>query len=365
MNILEIVSGADINGAVIHCLLLARQLTRRGHRVTLLCRHNAQILRHLGSEPIEVIESDLRRWPLTELKRLATITQAQKIDIIHTHMTRAHNFGVFLRRFTGVPCVATAHSHLIQLHWMFADHILAVSEATRQFHLRHNLVRPERIETIHGFMDYARFADVPEGCRSDVRAELGLCETTPLLGIIGDIIPRKGQIHLIRALPRIVLALPDARLLVVGDPKRRIGPKYRAELIAEAERLGVASRIHWAGQRNDVPRLLRALDLFVMASLEEMFPVAVLEAMASGLPIVATEVGGVPECVEPEKTALLVPRADSEALGKAIVRLFCDEERRRQMGAHAQQVARAQFTAESQTPKIEAAFARVIRRAKG
>jgi glycosyltransferase involved in cell wall biosynthesis len=362
MNILEIVSGGDINGAVVHCLLLSREFARRGHSVTLLCRHNAQIARMAAADPIEIIESDLRRWPLDELRHIARLSHERQIDIIHTHMTRAHNFGVFLRRFSGIPCVATAHTHIAQPHWMFADHVIAVSDATRRFHRRRSLVRAARIETVHGFMDYERIVGVAPNARQKVRAELGIAESTPLLGMIGDIIPRKGQIYLVRALPRILAACPEARLLVVGAPKR--GVEYSLRVKAEAERLGVDSRIVWVGQRSDVPDMLAALDIYVMASLDEMFPVAALEAMAAQLPMVVTEVGGIPECAQPEQTALLVPEADPGALAEAILRLLGDTTLRQTLAANARRVAREQFSLHSQAPRIEAVFERVRDRSR-
>ncbi len=362
MNILEIISGADVNGAVIHCRMLSQELTRRGHSVTLLCRHNAMIIPMLASDPIEIIESDLHRWPLDELRRIAALARERQIDIIHTHMTRAHNFGVFLRRFSGIPCVATAHTHIGQPHWMFADQVIAVSDATRRFHRRRSLVPAARIETVHGFADYDRVVSVPPEARREVRAELGIADSTPLLGIIGDIIPRKGHLYLMRALPQILAACPEARLLVVGAPKR--GVEYSLRTKAEADKLGVAPYITWVGQRGDVPRLLAALDIYVMTSLDEMFPVAALEAMAARLPIVATAVGGIPECAQHEQTALVVPAADPTALAGAIRRLLGDASLRDTLAGNARRAAREQFSLQSQTPRVEAVFERVLDRVR-
>ena len=359
MNIMEIVSGAEVNGAVIHCLLLTRSLAQRGHQVTLLCRENAFIAGQLCQDNVEIITSDMHRIPFDELRRVAGLCRERRIDVLHTHMTRAHNFGVCLRRFYHIPCVATAHSHIIQPHWMFNDHVVAVSNATCRFQRRRNLVREQRIETIYGFMDYPRFAGVSCASGMQIRQEWGLDAQTPLIGVIGDIIPRKGQLHVIRALPRILAACPTARLAIIGEPKR--GVEYFHKARAEAERLGVNDQIIWAGHRNDVPHIMSALDVYALASLDEMFPVAVLEAMAAGKAIVATHVGGVPECVHNKETALLVPSEDPDALAQAIVTLLTDPLLRQQLGNRAREVAHAQFSVESQTPRIEAVFERVIR----
>ena len=362
MNILEIVSGAEVNGAVVHCVLLSKELAKRGHQVTLLCRHNSKLIQLLEGSNVEIIESDMHRLPMDELRRVTALARERKVDLIHTHMTRAHNFGVFLRRCSGIPCVATAHSHIVQFHWMFADYVISVSNATQRFQQRRNFVKANRIETVYGFMDYDRVSNVPRSARQEVRNSLQIGEDTPLFGIIGDIIPRKGHLHLIRALPSIFERRPEARLVVVGSPKRKIGEEYFQKVQAEALKLGVQDKIIWAGYRNDIPQVLSALDIYVLASLDEMFPVAVLEAMAAKLPIVATEVGGVPECLKNCETALLTPSADPEKLSLSILRLLDDKALATRLSTNAQQVAHDNFSLESQAPRVEAVFQKVLGR---
>lgn len=361
MEILEIVSGAQINGAVVHCALLCREFARLGHSVTLVCRTGSKIKEILCDEKIRVIESDLHRLPLDELRRISTIVRDSRIEVIHTHMTRAHNFGVVLRRFCGVPCVATAHSHIIQpLTWMFNDHVIAVSDATKRFQLKWNLVRPANIDTVHGFMDYESQAAVPAEAGADARASLGIEPDVPVVGIIGDIIPRKGHLYLVRALAEIKRTIPNVLLLIVGDPKRNMGRKYDLLVREEAQRLGVTSSIQWTGYRTDVASILRALDVYVLASLDEMFPVAVLEAMSARLPIVATKVGGVPECLTDRENGLLSPSADAGALALAIRSLLEDRGLAHSLGERAHALARDRFSVQSQAPRIEAVFERVI-----
>lgn len=361
MNILEIISGKEVNGAIVHCMLLSKELVKRGHSVTLLCRYNAKIINLLDDTEIEVIESDMNRWPLKELRHVSEMAHERKIDILHTHMTRAHNFGVFLSRFSHIPCIATAHSHIVQPHWMFADHVIAVSDCTRRFQQRRNFVRQERIETVHGFTDYNQLNDVPDTARNAVRASLGIEENTPLIGIIGDIIPRKGHLYLIRALPLILIAEPNARLVVIGDAKRNIGKRYYKRVQAEAERLNVADKIIWAGYRSDIPEVLKALDVYALASLDEMFPVALLEAMVAGVPIVATAVGGIPECLTSGENGLLVPKADPAALATAISQMLCNPVLGAALSGRAQMAVREQFSLQSQAPRIEAIFNRIIK----
>ena len=359
MNIMEIISGTRVNGAILHCLLLSRELARRGHRVTLVCLAKSWIAgQAAGVEGIEVVTSDLHRWPTDELRRLAEVVRQRGIDVIHTHTSRANFFGILLRWFSGVPSVATAHSRHMQLHWMFNDRVIAVSEASRRYQRSRNFVRDDRIDTIYNFIDHDRLAAAPPEARSRIRRSLKIGETTPLLGVIGNVIPRKGLIHLVGAMPKILSTMPEARLLVVGG---RDQLPYAVRVRAVARRLGVADCITWVGQRDDVQEILAALDLYVLPSLEESMPLSILEAMASGLPVVASAVGGIPECVVAGETGLLVPPRRSGPLAEAIVELLGDPARRQRLGEAGRRRVHAHFSPESQTTRIETAFARAAR----
>ena len=116
---MEICSGVNVNGAIITCLETIKALVERGHDITLVCRPNAWIGDQFESDEVDVVYSDLSRWPATQLKRVAGIVREKQIDVVHTHMSRAHFFGVLLRHLFKVPCVATANNRYLQLHWMF------------------------------------------------------------------------------------------------------------------------------------------------------------------------------------------------------------------------------------------------------
>ncbi len=357
MRIMEIVSGVGINGAVHNCLLLTRELARRGHRVTLVCRNGSWIARQLASDPVDIVFSELDRWPSDEIHRIAAVLNRRSIDVVHTHMSRAHFFGVLLRWFGGVPCVATAHNRLFQPHWMFNDLVIAVSEATRRYHETYNLVRSDRIVTVHNFVDYDRFAGVPFTAREEIRRELKIDLASRVIGMVGSVIPKKGQIYAVRAMPKILALSPLAKLLLVG----KIGnDDYADDIRRVAADLGVADRIVWAGERDDVNRILAAVDVSVSPSLGEALGMTILEAMAAGRPVVASNVGGIPECVEPGKTGVLVPPRDSHTLARAVNRLFSDQPLREELVQAARKHVRQHFSTNSQATAIEAAFGRVV-----
>jgi glycosyltransferase involved in cell wall biosynthesis len=187
-----------------------------------------------------------------------------------------------------------------------------------------------------------------------VRDGLGVGGDRLLMGVVGDVIARKGLIHLIRALPGILHSVPQAHLLCVGHTQ----DAYAARCRAEAEVRGVASAITWAGPRSDIDRILAGLDIYVLPSLEENLPLAILEAMASGCPVVATAVGGIPECVTHNRTGLLVPPSQEGALAEALIRVLQDPALRQRFGQAGRERIRDCFSIESQIPRLEAVFQR-------
>ncbi|MDP7019087.1 MAG: glycosyltransferase family 4 protein [Pirellulaceae bacterium] len=358
MRILQILSGGGVNGAILHCLHLTRALVERGYHVTLLGRPGAWIEGELG-DSVEFIPSPMHRLPPNELRRVAGIVRERRIDLLHTHQSRAHFFGVLLRRMTGVPCVATAHNRKFQLHWRFNDLVIANSEATRRFHRLFNLVPTRRIETLHYFIDSERFV-FDEEQRSAFRSELQLSPEDRVLGIVGDVIPRKGHIHLIRALPAIVAQTPNIRLLIVGSDNH--DASYTAKLKSEAEQLGVADRVVWAGFRRDTPAAFAAMDVCVCAALEEAFGLTAAEAHSARRPVVATTAGGLGEIVEDGKTGYLVPPGNPAALADALTRLLSDPQRAEQFGEAGRIVVQQKFARETFLNRLDTIYSRLTER---
>jgi glycosyltransferase involved in cell wall biosynthesis len=361
MNILQIVSGTEVNEAVRHCLMLTGELVRRGHRLTLVCPSNAAIAEQCACESVQVVESDLHRWPTDELRRIAAVVDQRRIDVVHTHMSRAHSFGVLLRWLTGVPCVATAQSRHVELHLMFNDRVIAASDTARRFHRSYNLVRADRIVTIHNFIDYDRWAHLPEDAGPAFRASVGADDSSLLVGAVGEINRRSGQLQLVRAMPRILSAVPGARLVLAGD----LGDaSYADQLKSAVEALELGDRVILTGARDDVEAIYAGLDLVASASNEESFPPALLEAMAAGLPVVAARTGGARECVLAGETGLLVPPDDVDALAVSIASLVGDGALRRQYGEAGRRRVEEHFSPESQTARIESVYANVVTQAR-
>lgn len=362
MRIMQLVSGMGVNGAVLQCWTLARALAARGHEITLVCRPNSWSSIQPVDRGMTLICNDLRRWPFDDLHAIARLVAREDIDVIHTHQSRAHFFGILLRWMSQVPCVATAHSRHLQPFWRFNDYVIANSQATYRFQRTWNLVRTDRMEVVNYLVNLDGFAKASAGDRQRLRGTWGLTEYERVAGIVGDVIPRKGHLHVVRAWPHIVQRLPSARLVIIGEEKDRA---YAQLLREESVRLGVDKYIIWAGYRTDIPGVMQAIDICVSAALEEALGLTVPEAMAACRPVVATNVGGIPENIADGQTGLLVPPADPKALAEAVIRLLSDEQWRHECGQRACKHVREKYNWQRQLDQVESVYERTIDRRRG
>jgi sugar transferase (PEP-CTERM/EpsH1 system associated) len=301
----------------------------------------------LGGIPCQL----LKRRPGVDLRyivQLARVLVTIRPDILHLHNPTAFFYGALAGRLASVThIVYTEHGRDFAsskrnkfIHRMLArlvDRVVVVAESSRRV-LETEGVPPKRITTIHNGIDAAHF--LVDEDRWGQRAKLGFTREQPLLGIVARLDPIKNHAALLRAMPLILQAFPDANLLVIGE-----GP-LRTELERLSDELGVREHVHFLGVRDDVPELLSILDVAVLCSLSEGLSLTLLEECAAGKPVVATRVGGNPEIVADGQTGLLVPVGDDAALAQAINRLLADPEYAQSMGQAARQRFMAEFTLE-------------------
>jgi glycosyltransferase involved in cell wall biosynthesis len=268
-------------------------------------------------------------------------------------MSRAHFFGILLRWLGGVPCVATAHNQKLQLHWRANDAVIAVSEATARFQRLFNRVPAARLHVVHGFVEPPpRLPD--EAGRETLRGRLGIGPGERVVGTAARLVPAKGVGDLLRAVARLRQRVP-AVLVVAGSGEKAFEERLRTEA------LRLAVPVRWLGFRDDLQQLLPAFDVFATASRREALGMAALEAMAAGVPVVATRVGGLPEVVEDGVTGLLVPRRDAAAFAAALEKVLLDEDLAQAMGSAGRRRVLAGFTVQSQVPRIEDVLERTAR----
>lgn len=255
--------------------------------------------------------------------------------VLHAYLPLTNCLGAVAGRLAGVPIVVTARRALgthQDRHplWRPFDrlagrlsHVVTVnSQAVARDSIARDGIAPDRLMLIANGLDFSRF-DAARGDRARLRAGFGVDEATPVIAVVGNLIPYKGHRDLIEAVARLAPRPHPARFLLVGEDRG-----IQQDLRALAHAHGMADRIVFLGRREDVPAVLNAADGFVMPSHEEGSSNALLEAMAVGLPIVATEVGGNREALEDGRLGALVPPHAPVELARAIDALL-DE-----IGAH-------------------------------
>ena len=304
------------------------------------------------------------------LGQLVRLIRRERPHVVHTHTSKAGVLGRVAARLCRAPVVVhTPHGHVFhsyesrvrtalfigaeRLCGRLADRQIALTEGCRRDHLALRIAPADRFVTIHSGVDFSPF-EAARPRREAVRRELGLPPGAMVLGTVGRLAPIKGQRYLLEAFAALRQSAPRLQLLLVGDGE------LRADLEQLAERLGCREQTRFLGLRRDVPELLAAMDLFALPSLNEGMGRVLLEAMALELPIVATEVGGIPDLVEDGETGLLVPPGDSVALGEAIQRLLAAPELAKRLGRQGKARATPHYSQEAMVARIEALYRELL-----
>jgi glycosyltransferase involved in cell wall biosynthesis len=328
---------------------------------------------------------------LRALARLTALLRGERPHIVHTHTSKAGLLGRLAARWAGVPVVLhTPHGHVFHSYGgrlktalfvglervgaPLADRLVALTDSERREHLERGVGRASQWVTIHSGVELAPF-EAARAQRAVVRQALGLPSDAVALGTVARLVPVKGHAYLIEALARLRRLEIPLHLLLVGDgPLRdelvhyarslglfvRVSPGAEAAAAAPASGTGTpasaaAPTVHFLGLRQDVPRLLSAMDLFVLPSLNEGMGRVLVEAMAAGLPCVASRVSGIPDVVVDGATGLLVPPGDSVALADTLQTLLADPVRTRAMGRYGLSRARV-FSQERMIERIESLY---------
>ena len=335
LRVAHVIASSSYGGAEQALVTLLGALDPRRYTCWVVCPPGgplcAAYARHAnGLLPLPLGTRDAASWP-----RLVAWLRALRPDVVHTHLWTADLWGGLAAALAGVPArVATVHGEYFRAdavaglvrarrhalartyRAVYALHhrVIAVSRA-----VAHDLrqrpgvpVAPSRLRVVPNGLDLARV----EAIQPLSRAALGVPPGAPLIACVGNLFPIKGQRWLIEALTLLRQHLPAAHLLLVGD-----GPD-RAALEQLAAARGQQPYVHFLGARADAPAILAASDMVAVPSLAEGLPLAPLEALALGRPVVATRVGGLPEIITHGTTGLLVPPAAPEALASALLTLL-------------------------------------------
>ena len=382
LTVFRAITRLNIGGPAIHAILLTRGLQNDRFHSLLVSGQEApgegnmlDLAERCGVQPLMVDELGREVSPLNDLlavKRLYRLIRRVRPQIVHTHMAKAGTAARLAARLARVPIVIhTYHGHVFHSYFSprktavflnieralgrLTDQIVAVGDTQRAELIGYRVAPAEKIVSIPLGLQIESMLDA-ETERGQLRAELGLNGVDRLVGIVARLVPIKAHEVFLEAAAEVQRRVPNARFVIVGDGERR------AELEARARDLGLAERTLFLGWRRDMRKVYADLDVVVLSSLNEGSPVAIIEAMAAGRPVVSTEVGGVGEVVANGRGGLLVPPRDPSALAEAVSTVLADPDAGERMGHEARAAVYPKYSSTRLIGDVERLYLDLARR---
>jgi glycosyltransferase involved in cell wall biosynthesis len=328
VNILHVISTLHVGGVENQLATIVGKYDRK-KLSPLVCSlsDKGEIGGEIEESGIEVISLNKlgHRFNWTTVRDIYNLIKARDVKIVRTHQYHANLYGRLAAWLAKVPCVVASvhnvytrdrklHRRIINKFLSgFTDRVVAVSEAVKRDILKYDHLMDDKVTVIYNGIDTQRFSDTN---RNSMRAALGISPEAQVIGTVGRLTIQKGQKYLLDAVAMLRKKFPQIALLIVGD-----GP-MRDELSNHIKALGIDKNAILVGTRRDIPRLLSAMDIFVLPSLWEGSPNALIEAMAAGKPVIATDIPPIREIINLDKVGILVPVEDSKAIASSIELLF-------------------------------------------
>lgn len=346
MTVLYPIEG-DGGGAVTHVLTLAREVRKKGIATFIVFLTDGPSVSVAGRAGLdfEIIQKRLLLDP-GPIPRLARLVAHKGVNIVHTHTIRGNYYGRMASALCQEPTVdiTTVHSHVADelgggtnfgpkewllckreaCLWQFVDHFICVSAKIRQ-RLLSSGIAEAKTTVIENGVELPELS-VGSAHRKSIREEFNIADTDIVVGTIGRLVPLKNHDLFLRSAKQLSQKMANMKFVVVGD-----GPLLQ-QLVDTSRALEISEVVRFTGWRDDIQRLLSAVDIYVICSVVEGFNVSVLEAMACGKPVVGTDVKGISEIVVDGETGILVPSNRVDCLTEAVLQLGRDEEKRTTMG---------------------------------
>jgi glycosyltransferase involved in cell wall biosynthesis len=341
LHVLEVVGNAIVGGVETWVERLIERMPRDRFRFTALVPADgayAARLRSHGAEVFVVPMADDPAWSSVQMAQ--ALVESRGVDLLHAHLPRAHVLAGLAGRLAGRPVLATIHGRQLgvldlEVHRLVGSHLSVVCQPSYLNALGLG-VRPDQLSCETNGVDVQQFSP-RRPAPSAMRAALGLAPDAPLVGFVGRFSPEKGPDVFIRAAMLLIGRHPQAHAVMVGE-----GPMFAA-MVTLARELGLEDRVHFLGLREDMPAVYNELDVLVSSSHSEAMPLALMEAMACGLPVVATRVGGVPDMVEHGESGWLVAPSDFNDIANRCAALLADPALRQRAGERARRRAVERF----------------------
>ena len=336
---MRIIARLNVGGPAIHVSLLTAGLQDSGFSSVLVAGQVGQtegdmayLAHEMGVQPTFIPELGREISVLDDIRAfiaLVRLMNQRRPHVVHTHTAKAGFLGRVAARLSGVPVIVhTYHGHVFYGYfsrlktsffiimerftaWL-SDMVLTISDTLRDDLLAFRIAPPERIRVVPLGLHLSPLAELSKQ-RGVLRDELGYTADTPLVTIVGRLVPIKNHALFLAAAQRVWQEMPEVRFVIVGDGE------CRAELEEHTDRLGLADAVHFTGWRRDLSTIYADANVLVLTSRNEGTPVSILEAMAAGVPVVATAVGGVPDVLKDGELGTLVPPDNPTAMADAIL----------------------------------------------
>ncbi len=371
-SILFVGSQMEVAGAQRVLLSQARWFHERGHKVSAIFFYDKEKLQEKWQRenPFPVISLESWRYgafPLFNYWRLVggllrlMGLMRKEVDVVESFTPHSNVLAMPVAWLAGVPLrIATHHGYiegssslLARIHgWMMssalASKVVAVSEQVRDYALQKERMRPEKLRVIENGIESLELSSLADAKRLAIRTELAVPKDGQLLLTVGRLTIQKGHTVLLKAIAKITAKYPRAVFAFAGEGKQR------QKLENEARQLNISDKIRFLGVRQDVAELLLASDVFVQPSLWEGLSLAMLEALLSGTPVLATEVEGVVDVIENDVTGLLLPAGDEDALAVSMARLLNDKNLHSQLGQAGKAHVEAHYSIDNMCSQYEA-----------
>jgi len=351
-RILQMIEGGRRNGAAAVLLTLAEGLRDQPFCIHYGVFRDNPLAAILDSRGFEVQRLPIRRRiDLVGIAHLIRMLHRERYDLVHTHLSRATWNGCIAGRLCGLPVLATAHSLEKRMPYALATHVIAVCEAVR-FHLASQGIPNSRVSVVYNGIPIAPQRDAAE--KQAAQAALGVLGAELVVGCASRAVEEKGVDVALRTVALLRGDGVDAKLLFAGDGDAL------SDLNILSRDLGLAEHVVFLGYISDIRQVLAALDVFLLPTRREGFSIAILEAMAAGIPCVAASVGGIPESLA-DATGKIVDGHDPEDYQNAICELIKNPAATQQMVCDARKRLEQRFTMQSMSASTAEVYTRLLK----
>ncbi len=354
MKILFIANHLNVGGISSYLFTLGSGLKQKGHQVY-LASGGGELEDKFSQAGIVLLKVPLKTKSEISPKiffsflKLKKAVREFKIDLIHSHSRTTQVLGDLLGRTLAKPHIFTCHGFFKprisrRIFGGWGQKVIAISQQVKEHLIIDFKLDESKVSIINNGIDTKNFGDF--SVRDKMRQELA-GQADFLVGIVARLSDVKGHIYLIQAMPEVIKNFPGTKLLIIGQGKTK------DVLIKETRSLGLENSILFISEVKNTKDILAAIDIFVMPSLQEGLGLALMEAMAQGVAVVGSAVGGIKTLIQDKTNGLLVAPANASALAQAIITLLKDSSLRRNLGARAREFIMANFSKEEMVDKTE------------